>query len=98
MRREHMFVASQRSAAGLFQKRCDGAREFPRSYPMVFPLSRPCFVERLSVWHGGGARSRGCLDFAFHKPANITHGDGEIVLSLQVDPELWSVAEVTAEA
>jgi hypothetical protein len=46
----------------------------------------------------GGARSRGCLNFALHKPANIAHGDGEIVLSLQVDPELRSVAEITAEA
>ena len=46
----------------------------------------------------GGAQSRGCLDFALHKPANIAHGDGQIVLSLQVDPELRSVAEITAEA
>jgi hypothetical protein len=46
----------------------------------------------------GLARSRGCLDFALHKSANIAHGDGEIVLSLHVDPELWSVAEITAKA
>ena len=44
------------------------------------------------------ARSRGCLDFAFHKPADIAHGDGEIVLSLQVDPQLRGVAEITTEA
>jgi hypothetical protein len=46
----------------------------------------------------GSAQSRGCLNFALHEPANIAHGDGEIVLSLQVDPELRSVAEITAEA
>ena len=44
------------------------------------------------------AKLRGCLDFTLHKLANIAHGNGEIVLSLQVDPELWSVAEITAEA
>jgi hypothetical protein len=44
------------------------------------------------------ARSRGGLDFALHKWANIAHGDGEIVLSLQVNPELRGVAEITAEA
>ena len=44
------------------------------------------------------ARLRSGLDFALDKRANITHGDGEVVLSLQVDPELRSVAEVAAEA
>jgi hypothetical protein len=44
-----------------------------------------------------GNRLRGGLDFALHKPANIAHGDGEIVLSLQVNPELGSVAEKLAE-
>jgi hypothetical protein len=39
------------------------------------------------------ARSRGCLDFALHKSANVAHGDSEIVLGLHVDPELRSVAE-----
>src|SRR5262249_24508636 len=34
--------------------------------------------------------SSGCLDCALHKPANVAHRDGEIVLSLQVDPELRS--------
>jgi hypothetical protein len=43
-------------------------------------------------------RLRGGLDFALHEPANISHGDGEIVLSLQVNPELRSVAEITTEA
>jgi hypothetical protein len=42
--------------------------------------------------------SRGCLDFALHKSANVAHGDSEIVLGLQVDPELRNVAEITAEA
>src|SRR5262249_61777454 len=51
--------------------------------------------KREQTWR---ARSRGCLDFALHKPANIAHRDGEIVLSLQVDPELRSVAEITAKA
>jgi len=44
-----------------------------------------------------GRRSRGGLDLALHKPANIAHGDGEIVLSLQVDPELRSVTEISAD-
>jgi hypothetical protein len=44
-----------------------------------------------------GAQTRGGLDLALHKRANIAHGDGEIVLSLQHDPELRSVAEITAE-
>jgi hypothetical protein len=39
------------------------------------------------------ARLPGGLDFALHKPANVAHGDCEIVLSLQVNPELRSVAE-----
>jgi hypothetical protein len=47
----------------------------------------------LCIGRSGGARSCGCLNFALHKPANIAHGDGEIVLSLQVDSELRSVAE-----
>src|SRR5712691_2284760 len=44
------------------------------------------------------ARSCGGLDLARHQPADIAHGNGEIVLRLQVDPELRSVAEITAEA
>ena len=44
------------------------------------------------------ARLRGGLDFALHKRANVAHGDGEIVMSLQVNPELRSVAEIAAEA
>ena len=41
---------------------------------------------------------RGGLDFALHKRANVAHGDGEIVMGLQVNPELRSVAEIAAEA
>ena len=44
-----------------------------------------------------GARLGGGLDLALHKPADIAHGDSEIVLSLQVNPELRSVTEITAE-
>ena len=44
------------------------------------------------------ARLRGGLDFALHKRANVAHGDGEIVMGLQVNPELRSVAEIPAEA
>jgi hypothetical protein len=52
----------------------------------------------LRSWQvGTGRRLRGGLDLALHKPANIAHGDGEIVLSLQVDPELRSVTEISAE-
>ena len=41
---------------------------------------------------------RGGLDVALHKRANVAHGDGEIVMGLQVNPELRSVAEIAAEA
>ncbi len=45
----------------------------------------------------GRHRSRGGLNLALYKPANIAHGDSEVILSLQVDPELRRVAEITAE-
>src|SRR5579883_1277015 len=44
------------------------------------------------------SRLRRRLYFALHLAANIAHGGGKVVLSLQVDPELRSVAEITAEA
>lgn len=46
---------------------------------------------------GESVRSGGRLNFALHELADIAHGDGEIVLSLQVDPELRRVAEITAK-
>jgi hypothetical protein len=42
--------------------------------------------------------SGGCLDLAFHKLPDIAHRNGEIVLTLQVDPELRRIAEITPEA
>jgi len=44
------------------------------------------------------ARSRGCLDFALHKPANIAHGDSEIVLSLQIHPELRGGTDIARKS
>ena len=54
-------------------------------------LRRGVDLERVQVCRAAGLR--GGLDFALHKPANVAHGDCEIVLSLQVNPELRSVAK-----
>src|SRR5437588_2498757 len=68
--------------------------------PVSANLRWPAILRYASISAGRSraGRSRGCLNFALHKLANIAHGDGEIVLSLQVDPELRSVAEITAKA
>ena len=80
---------------------------FGRDRELLFVLRMALASDCEPGWHSrraGGSqvhrngRLRGGLDFAFHELANIAHGDGKIVLSLQADPELRSIAEIAAEA